>query len=127
MLQNILLRKQFGTLSTETRPRSLLRTTSETSAVRGNHLLQVTVLPVIFLLFSTPRIFCFSVAQRNVGVSGMKFNVAQGSIHIKYVNAGGRFKLPLIKNDPRDMQSGEELFKDVTNKITILRNTLLFQ
>jgi hypothetical protein len=57
----------------------------------------------------------------------MKVNVAQGNIHIKYVNAGERFKLQLIKNYPRVMQLGEELFKDVTNKITVLRNTLLSQ
>jgi hypothetical protein len=57
----------------------------------------------------------------------MKVNVAQGNIQINYVNAIGRFRLPLIKNDPRDMQSGEELFKDVTNNITVLRNTLLSQ
>ena len=57
----------------------------------------------------------------------MKVNVTQGNVQIKYVNARGRFKLQLIKNDPRDMHSGDELFKDVTNKITVPRNTLLSQ
>ena len=73
------------------------------------------MLPVIFLLFGTTWLFCFSVAQRHVGVCRIKFYVAQGNIQLDYVNARGRFKLPLIKNDSRDMQSGEELFKDVTN------------
>ena len=45
----------------------------------------------------------------------MKSYVAQGIIQLEYVNARGRFKLPLIKNDSRDMQSAYELFKDVTN------------
>jgi predicted molibdopterin-dependent oxidoreductase YjgC len=57
----------------------------------------------------------------------MKVTVAKGNIQIKYVNARGRFKLPLIKNNPRVMQSGEELFKDVTNKITVLRYKFLSQ
>jgi hypothetical protein len=127
MLQNILLGNCLGTLSTEIRSRSLLRITPETNAIHGTHLLQVTVWSVIFLLFGTPWLFCFSVAQRHVGASRMKVNVAQGNKQIKCVNTRGRFKLPLIKNNPRDMQSGEKLFKDVTNKITVLCKTLLSQ
>jgi len=73
------------------------------------------VLPVIVLLFGTTWLFCFRVAQRHVGVCRMKSYVAQGIIQLEYVNARGRFKLPLIKNDSRDMQSAYELFKDVTN------------